>query len=260
MRNYSYVWEAKWRPADPRDPLTRGASGYLPTWPVRLFRNHSAHRYAGRLHQCVGPSIRRRGGRLGDADVPIHHYGFLRVGRVKSPLYRALARHAHQRLGAHARAGERARNDERARAQQYFAATLESLVRRRETAPAERVAALDGQAEATRAERARWLQEIDEAHQPRLDLRPFRLHLVATPALQVPARVRRGPTDCDIPLPWLRRLTAGMAASRVRTSTGRRPHSGCSTNNTSPRLTPARRRSHAPRRSRCAASPPSWRW
>lgn len=115
----------------------------------------------------------------------------------------ALERHANERLAAHARAGEHARDDERARAEQYFTATLESLARRRETAPAERVAALDGQAEATRAERTRRLQEIDEAYQPSLDLRPFRLHLVWAPALQVPARVRRGPNICEIPLVWL---------------------------------------------------------
>lgn len=123
----------------------------------------------------------------------------------------ALQRHAEQRLAAHARTAERARCDERARAEQYFAATLGSLARRRETAPAERIAALDGQAEATRAERARRLQEIDEAYQPHLELRPFRLHLVWAAALQVPARVRRGPTACELPLVWLLAPVAAFA-------------------------------------------------
>lgn len=90
IRNYSYTWDAKWRPADPCDPLTRGAAGYIPTWPVRLFRRRAEYRYSGLLHQCVGPAIRRNGGRVGAADATIHHYGFLRFDRAKSPMYREL--------------------------------------------------------------------------------------------------------------------------------------------------------------------------
>ena len=91
MRNYSYGYETKWRAADPLDPLTRGASGYLPTRPVRLFRRRPGLRHTGRLHQCVAPAIRRAGGRIGDADLAVHHYGFTRFDRDKSSLYRTLA-------------------------------------------------------------------------------------------------------------------------------------------------------------------------
>lgn len=91
VRNYSYSWDAKWRPADPGHPLTSGAAGYIPTRPVRLFRRRAHYRYRGLLHQCVAPAIRGSGGRVGDSDIVLHHYGFLRFDRQKSSLYRELA-------------------------------------------------------------------------------------------------------------------------------------------------------------------------
>lgn|GEM_PF-1118125 len=92
IRNYGYEPLPKWRPADPTDPLARGALGFIPTRPVRLFRRRPAHRFLGHLHQAIEPSILRDGGRVADADVPIHHYGALRSDRWKSPLYARLAR------------------------------------------------------------------------------------------------------------------------------------------------------------------------
>jgi glycosyltransferase involved in cell wall biosynthesis/Tfp pilus assembly protein PilF len=92
IRNYSYEPTHKWRPADPSDPLTRGALGYLPTRPVRLFRRREEYRFTGHLHQAVAPSILQSGGHIGDAEVPIHHYGPLRADRSKSPFYVSLAR------------------------------------------------------------------------------------------------------------------------------------------------------------------------
>lgn len=91
IRNYSYGWEAKWRPADPGHPLTYGAAGYIPTRSVRLFRRNPDYSYRGLLHQCVAPAIRASGGRVGDSDIVLHHYGFLRFDRQKSSLYRELA-------------------------------------------------------------------------------------------------------------------------------------------------------------------------
>lgn len=91
IRNYSYGWDAKWRPADPRDPLACGAAGYIPTRPVRLFRRRAEYRYSGLLHQCVAPAIRGSGGRVGESDIVLHHYGFVRFDRQKSTLYRELA-------------------------------------------------------------------------------------------------------------------------------------------------------------------------
>ncbi len=92
IRNYSYEPTHKWRPADPSDPLTRGALGYVPTRPVRLFRRREEYRFTGHLHQAVAPSILQSGGHIGDAEVPIHHYGPLRADRSKSPFYVSLAR------------------------------------------------------------------------------------------------------------------------------------------------------------------------
>ena len=92
IRNYGYSAGVKWRRADARDPLARGASGYLPSSPVRLFRHHRGYRHQGFLHQSVAPSILAAGGRIGTADVPIHHYGYINVARAKSRLYVALAR------------------------------------------------------------------------------------------------------------------------------------------------------------------------
>jgi LPS sulfotransferase NodH/glycosyltransferase involved in cell wall biosynthesis/cytochrome c-type biogenesis protein CcmH/NrfG len=92
IRNYSYSPTVKWRRADARDPLARGALGFMPSSPVRLFRHGRGYRHQGFLHQSVAPTILAAGGRIGSADVPIHHYGYLRVDRAKSWLYVALAR------------------------------------------------------------------------------------------------------------------------------------------------------------------------
>jgi glycosyltransferase involved in cell wall biosynthesis len=92
VRNYSYDWINKWRPSDPRDPLTFGAPGYVDTAPVRLFRRRPQHTYSGRLHQTMRHAILSNGGLLDVAPVPIHHYGFLRSDRAKSALYATLAR------------------------------------------------------------------------------------------------------------------------------------------------------------------------
>lgn len=92
IRNYTYEPVLKLRRADPSDPLTRGALGYLPTCPVRLFRRRPHHRFEGLLHQTVAPSIEKHGGRIGELPVPIHHYGDLRIDRAKTPFYRILSR------------------------------------------------------------------------------------------------------------------------------------------------------------------------
>ncbi len=44
---------------------------------VRLFRNHPEHRFEGRVHEQIAPSILRRGGKIGKTDLTIRHYGYV---------------------------------------------------------------------------------------------------------------------------------------------------------------------------------------
>jgi hypothetical protein len=120
--------------------------------------------------------------------------------------HRAFAREGS--LVAHAR---RALDSELARADAYYEATLESIARRRATAPADRARLLDAQAEATRAERARRRREIEDEYSPRHEIRPFRLHLVHLPAFVLPVDVRRGSRAFRFELTWA--ATAGEFVS-----------------------------------------------
>jgi len=42
----------------------------------RLFRNKPQHRYRGRVHEMIGPSITDCGGKIGRIDAVIHHHGY----------------------------------------------------------------------------------------------------------------------------------------------------------------------------------------
>jgi glycosyltransferase involved in cell wall biosynthesis len=88
--NYSYNPMIKWRGVNPNGPLTRGAMGYRPSQSVRLFRNHPEHSYSGEVHQSIRESILARGGRIGKAEIPIHHYGLLREDRLPFKIARYL--------------------------------------------------------------------------------------------------------------------------------------------------------------------------
>lgn len=92
-------------------------------------------------------------------------------------------------LAAHADA-ERA--TEIARANDYYAAALATIDKRRTGADPKRAALLDARAQATSAERDRRLAEIDEKYRHRHALRPYRLHLVDVPAWRLDTDVRRG--------------------------------------------------------------------
>lgn len=98
---------------------------------------------------------------------------------------------------------EGSRREEAARARAYYDATLASIARRGESADAERRELLDARAAATRAERERRLREIDEQSRPRHEIRPFRLHVVWAPALELPVRIRRGTRTHPFTLSWL---------------------------------------------------------
>jgi hypothetical protein len=102
-----------------------------------------------------------------------------------------------------ARQVQTALHDELERVNGYYAAGLESILRRREAALPERQALLDAQAEATRGERARRITEIEEKFRPRHTVQPFRLHLVLLPALRFPVDFRRGERRYPFALTWL---------------------------------------------------------
>jgi hypothetical protein len=93
--------------------------------------------------------------------------------------------------------------DELERVNGYYAAALESIVRRRAAALPERQALLDAQAEATRGEQARRITEIEEKFRPRHSVQPFRLHLVLLPALLFLVDFRRGERRYPLALTWL---------------------------------------------------------
>jgi hypothetical protein len=65
------------------------------------------------------------------------------------------------------------------------------------------LAALDARAEATLAEQARRLAEIREKHQSRLDITPYRLHLLLVPAVVVPVDFLRGSRRYPQRLIWV---------------------------------------------------------
>jgi hypothetical protein len=121
---------------------------------------------------------------------------------------RATARRAS--LQAHSR---RALESELARADAYYEGALESIERRRESAPADRQRLLDGQAEATRAERARRRTEIEQEFEASHEIRPFRLHLIHVPAFVLPVDIRRGSRTFPFEFTW---LPAAAAFTDVR--------------------------------------------
>lgn len=128
-----------------------------------------------------------------EADLP------LAVARAHA----ALEERAAARAAALLAQGRRALQSELARADAYYSGTLESIERRRASAPPDRARLLDAQAEATRAEQARRRREIEEQHRPRHELRPFRLHLVLAPAFVLPVEIRRGRRAYPFELAWL---------------------------------------------------------
>jgi hypothetical protein len=96
-----------------------------------------------------------------------------------------------------------AREAELRRAATYYATALESIAARAATAPQERRGLLASQAEVTITERDRRLAEIEERFEPRHEIQPFRLHLIAVPALSVPVSVRRGDRAFPLTLTWV---------------------------------------------------------
>ena len=114
-----------------------------------------------------------------------------------------LERRAEARRSALAAQAQRALASELARADAYYDGALETIHRRKATAPPERLALLDAQADATRREHARRRREIEEEHQARHTVKPFRLHLVHAPAFVLPVAIRRGSRSYPLAFAWL---------------------------------------------------------
>jgi len=117
--------------------------------------------------------------------------------------HRLLEARAIVRRRSLARQAARALDSELARADAYYKAAIESIVRRRATAPTDRARLLDAQAEATRAEGTRRRREIQEEYRPRHEIRPFRLHVVHMPGFLLPVQVRRGSRSFRFELTWI---------------------------------------------------------
>ena len=125
------------------------------------------------------------------------------LARALQAAHCRIEQRAAERLRTLAREAEPRLAEELGRADTYFDAALESIGQRRERAPMERRALYDAQAEATRGERLRRRQEIEEKFRPRVRLQPFRLHLLLVPALRLPLRVRRGADSYPFEMAWL---------------------------------------------------------
>lgn len=124
------------------------------------------------------------------------------LGDALAAAHRLLDERARARLAVLGRQAEPAMRDELAQAERFYEAALESIARRRASAQPERRSLYDAQADATRAERERRLQEIREKFEAEHEIRPVRLHLVQVPALHLPVVVRRGPRTFPFALTW----------------------------------------------------------
>lgn len=132
--------------------------------------------------------------------------GMVRPDGMPPPLaaaHRLLEEGAAARRAALSRETTELRTEELARTAAFFDAALASIRKRRATASAERRHLYDAREEATLAERARRLVEVEEKWQPRTEVRPFRLHVVWVPAQVLPVEVRRGPRAYPVELRWL---------------------------------------------------------
>lgn len=120
---------------------------------------------------------------------------------------------AGRRLAVLGRSSRAAREAEVTRIDDYYRAALESLARRRATAPTDRQPMLDSRADATRAERERRLGEVEEKFRGSAQARWFRAHEVLVPAVTVPVTIRRGRREYPFSFRWLL-TTSGVAPFR----------------------------------------------
>ena len=127
----------------------------------------------------------------------------LDLDRAVDAAHTLLRARAAARLAALAEDGHQARTVEIARTEAYYRDVLDGIERRRAGTAPDRVAALDARAEATRQERTRRLAEIQDKHQARLELTPYRLHLLLVPSVVLPVDVLRGSRRYPQRLVWI---------------------------------------------------------
>lgn len=119
-----------------------------------------------------------------------------------------LVRQADERLEALTRQSHGSRDEELARVEDYYRAALDGLVRRISSAPADRQAALQARAEATRAERDRRLSEVSEKFRGTHSIRWYRVHELLVPTYAVPVIIHRGARAYPFTFRWLLPLQA----------------------------------------------------
>jgi len=85
----------RWIPVEPGDPAARGASGYIATGLLRLFRNGCGFEYREAVHENITESVLERAGKIRRELVIIHHYGYAASSEssaAKAAFYLELAR------------------------------------------------------------------------------------------------------------------------------------------------------------------------
>lgn len=100
IRNYTFslddrVWDRHAVANDGRLAEANPYPAFVTHQNVRLFRRSQEIRFLGRVHESVGPSIVESGGKLGQSDLLIHHFGLAvdaETRRQKNELYRELGR------------------------------------------------------------------------------------------------------------------------------------------------------------------------
>ena len=93
--------------------------------------------------------------------------------------------------------------EETDRAAAYYRDVLVTLTRRRDAAAADRQPLFDARIAATEQEQDRRLQEIGHKFGAEHSSRPFRIHIVHCPAMELPLVVRRGERTWPLTLTWL---------------------------------------------------------
>ena len=80
ISNASFVG---WTPNTGEYPDDEEGTGWFPSPKVRLFMNDRRFRFANPVHEVIEPSLRRAGVKIGNLDIPVHHYGKLNEEKTK---------------------------------------------------------------------------------------------------------------------------------------------------------------------------------